>query len=307
MEEQQIDIVIIGAGTAGMSAAIYALRTGRSVKLFEQKALGGQIVNASRVENYPGIESTNGYEFVMKLYGQVKSFGGEVVYEKVEDIIDKDTCKEIVTNKNTYLAKAVIVATGTQKAVLGLENEKQLTGKGVSYCATCDGAFYRGKTVAVVGGGSTALEDGLFLANYCARVYMIHRRDRFTGEEKYVDELKARDNVAFVMNSEIVKISGQEKLSGVTVFNRVSQESTDLAIDGLFIAIGQNPQNTDFADILELDERGYILAGEDCKTTNCGIYAAGDCRTKKVRQLTTAAADGAVAALGASAFAGRKR
>lgn len=302
MEKLQTDIAIIGAGTAGMSAAIYALRAGKNVKIFEQKALGGQIVNASQIENYPGIEHIDGFEFTMKLYEQVKNFGGDVLYERVLELKDKGTYKEIVTDKNIYEARSVIIASGTQKAKLGLDNERALTGKGVSYCATCDGAFYRGKITAVVGGASTALEDGIFLSGYCKKVYMIHRRGDFAGEEKLVSDLLSKENVETIMNSEIVSLNGDDALKSITVHHRDSGQDEELNVDGLFIAIGQNPQNMDFADIVRLDEKGYIIAGEDCKTTKSGIYAAGDCRTKRVRQLTTAAADGAVAALEACMY-----
>lgn len=297
-----IDIAIIGGGPAGMSAAIYALRCNKKTVIFEAKSFGGQIVNASRVENYPGIANINGFDFAMRLYEQVTGLGGEFVFEKVEQVTNEGSIKLIKTNGSIYQAKSVIIATGTQKAVLGLENEKKYVGKGVSYCATCDGAFFKQKEVAVVGGGSTALEDALFLAEYCSKVYMIHRRDYFTGEEKYVDELKQRENVEFLMESEVTALMGEEMLEGFQVTNRITKESRIIEIAGVFVAIGQNPDNMEFANIVELNDKGYIIADESCSTAMEGVFVAGDCRDKKVRQLTTAAADGAVAALAASTY-----
>lgn len=298
-----IDIAVIGAGPAGMSAAIYGIRCGRKTVIFEEKSFGGQIVNASRVENYPGIESINGFEFAMRLYEQVINLGGQIIYEKVEDIQEDGKLKVIKTCNGSYKAKAVIIATGTRKAALGLENEKRLTGKGVSYCATCDGAFFRGKDVAVIGGGSTALEEGLFLADYCHKVYMIHRRENFSGEEKYAEELKTKANVEFVMNAEVTAINGNDMVESVEVTHKGNGTKREIILSGIFVAIGQNPQNTEFDRVVELNEKGYIIAGEDCITSCEGIFVAGDCRTKKVRQLTTAAADGAVAALAACSYA----
>lgn len=298
-----IDIAVIGAGPAGMSAAIYGIRCGRKTVIFEEKSFGGQIVNASRVENYPGIESINGFEFAMRLYEQVINLGGQIIYEKVEDILEDGKLKVIKTCNGSYSAKAVIIATGTRKAALGLENEKRLTGKGVSYCATCDGAFFRGKDVAVIGGGSTALEEGLFLADYCHKVYMIHRRENFSGEEKYVEELKTKANVEFVMNTEVTAINGNDLVESVEVTDKSNGAKREIILSGIFVAIGQNPQNKEFDRMVKVNEKGYIIAGEDCTTSCEGIFVAGDCRTKKVRQLTTAAADGAVAALAAASYA----
>ncbi|MGN0481906.1 MAG: NAD(P)/FAD-dependent oxidoreductase, partial [Lachnospiraceae bacterium] len=253
--------------------------------------------------NYPGIESINGFEFAMRLYRQVINLGGKIIYEKVESIQNDGLIKLIKTGSKDYLAKAVIIATGTRKAVLGLENEKKLTGKGVSYCATCDGAFFKGKDVAVVGGGNTALEDGLFLADYCNKVYMIHRREKFSGEEKYVKELETKKNIECIMETEVTAINGNDCVESIELTEKGSGSKREIHIAGIFIAIGQKPQNTQFGTEVTLDERGYVIAGEDCITGCEGVFAAGDCRTKKIRQLTTAAADGTVAALAASAYA----
>ena len=295
------DIIIIGAGTAGLSAAIYALRAGKSVLLMEQLIYGGQIINTPEVENYPGIKSISGFDFAQGLYEQAEALGAELKYEQVTGI-ENGEVKKVKTSGGEYECKAIILATGAKNRPLGLDKETEFIGSGISYCATCDGAFFKGRVVAVNGGGNTALEDALFLSNYCKKVYLIHRRDEFRGEAKQVDKLKERENIEFVLNSTITELLGEDELKGVRVHDKVSGEDKDIELDGLFIAIGQMPENAAFAPLVELDKGGYIVAGEDCRTNVDGIYAAGDCRTKTVRQLTTAAADGAVAALAACAY-----
>lgn len=296
------DIVIVGAGTAGMSAAIYGVRSGKKVLLLEEKNYGGQIVNTPEVENYPGIIKTSGFEFATNLFNQAKSLGAEIKYEKALKIEDNGTLKTIVTNKNTYEAKTVIIATGAKNRQLRLENEKKLIGSGVSYCATCDGMFFRGRDVAVVGGGNTALEDAMFLSNYCKKVYIIHRRDKLRGEEKIAKAISEKDNIEMVWNSNVIKILGDNQVEGITVKNSVDGSEKNIKVSGLFIAVGQEPDNYDFQSVIKLDEKGYVIAGEDCRTETNGIFTAGDCRTKSVRQLTTAASDGAVAAIGACEY-----
>lgn len=295
------DIIIVGAGTAGLSAAIYALRAGKSVIVFEQLTYGGQIINTPEVENYPGIKSISGFDFATGLYEQATALGAVIESAQVEAVED-GAVKKVTAGGKVYEAKAVILATGAKNRPLGLEREEELTGSGVSYCATCDGAFYKNRAVAVSGGGNTALEDALFLSNYCSKVYLVHRRDAFRGEMKLAERLKEKENVEFVLNSNIVKILGEDEVAGVVVKDKISGEEKELAVEGLFIAIGQMPDNQAFSSIVKLDDKGYIIAGEDCETGTAGIYAAGDCRTKTVRQLTTAAADGAVAALAACAY-----
>lgn len=296
------DIVIIGAGTAGMSAAIYGVRSGKKVLLLEEKNYGGQIVNTPEVENYPGIIKTSGFEFATNLFNQAKSLGAEIKYEKALKIEDNGTLKTIVTNKNTYEAKTVIIATGAKNRQLRLENEKKLIGSGVSYCATCDGMFFRGRNVAVVGGGNTALEDAMFLSNYCNKVYIIHRRDKLRGEDKIAKAISEKENIQLVWNSNVIKILGDNQVEGITVKNSVDGSEKNIKVSGLFIAVGQEPDNYDFQSVIKLDEKGYVIAGEDCRTETNGIFTAGDCRTKSVRQLTTAASDGAVAAIGACEY-----
>ncbi len=295
------DIIVIGAGPAGLSAAIYARRSGKTVLVLEESTYGGQIVNTPDVENYPGIAHVSGFDFATNLYNQAKDFGAEFKFEKAIGIEEGDV-KKVKTPKGEYKSKAVIIATGAKNRKLGLDNEESLVGKGVSYCATCDGMFFRDKSVAVNGGGNTALEDADFLSNYCKKVYVIHRRDEFRGDEKDVEKLRGKDNVEFVLDSTISEIlTSEDHVSGVKVKNKKTEEERVLDVDGLFIAIGQVPDNEDFKDIVEL-ENGYVKALEDCKTKADGIFVAGDCRTKSVRQLATAAADGAIAGIAASQY-----
>lgn len=320
------DMIIIGAGPAGLSAAIYGIRAGKSVLVLEGKTYGGQIINTPEVENYPGIKKMSGFEFAKGLYEQAKDLGAQIKMEKAVSV-EKSSNREISdmeaaqsdgneegggndapvfvvnTSKNSYECGALIFATGAKNRLLGLAGEQELTGAGISYCATCDGMFYRDKVVAVNGGGSTALEDALFLSNYCKEVYLIHRRDAFRGEQKLVDALEKRENVKFILNSVVTGLTGEGKLEGISIKNKDGEEKT-LKVDGLFIAIGQEPETAVAKEMVAMDEKGYIRAGEDCRTTVPGVFVAGDCRTKTVRQLTTAAADGAVAALMAVEYLG---
>lgn len=285
------------------TCAIYGLRAGKSVLVLEEKMYGGQIVNTPSVENYPGYKNISGFEFANNLYEQAKALGMEYRNEKVTGIktcSEKNGLRAVVTEKGTYETRAVVIATGAKNRMLGLEREKELTGKGVSYCATCDGAFFKGRAAAVVGGGNTALEDALFLSNYCSKVYVIHRREEFRGDKSDVDKLKTKENVELVLNSTVEELLGENTLNGVNVRNVNDNTLTKLSVDGLFVAVGQVPDNESFREAVKLDDKGYIVAGEDCRTGTDGIFAAGDCRTKSVRQLVTAAGDGAVAGLEAS-------
>ena len=286
------DIIIVGGGPAGLTAALYAARANKKVLVFEAKVPGGQIVNAHMVSNYPGIENISGADFATNLYNQVTKLGVEVKFETVLSINDK---KEVTTNNGTYKAKAIILATGAENRKLRIENEEELVGKGVSYCATCDGNFYKGKVVAVVGGGNTALEDALYLSDLAAKVYLIHRRDTFRGEAKLVSELKKKGNVEFVYNSNVIKINGTEKVESIIVKNNVDEEKK-INIDGLFIAVGQEPKNIIFKDVVEVDEKGYIVSTDEVHTNKKGIYVAGDAKDKLLKQLTTAVSDGSIAA-----------
>ena len=289
------DIIIIGAGPAGLTSSIYARRAGKKVLVLEAKSYGGQIINTPNIENYPGINSISGFDYATNLYEQAKSLGVLVQFAKVVDIKNYNDYKEVITNKEIYQTKVVILATGVNNRKLGLENEDQLLGKGVSYCATCDGAFYKNKDVLIVGGGNTALEDALYLSDICHKVYLVHRRAEFRGEQIIIDKAKEKNNVEFIYNSVITKINGVDHLESVTVLNKNNEERT-LMVEGLFIAIGQIPETAFINKLVSVDDYGYIIAQEDCHTNIDGIYVAGDNRTKELRQLVTATSDGARAA-----------
>lgn len=296
------DVIVIGAGTAGMTAGIYARRAGKTVLIIEKKNYGGQIINTPEVENYPGISKVSGFTFANNLYNQTRELGAEFKFEEVIKIQNNSGYKVVVTNKTKYQGKTVIIATGAKNRPLGVNNEDKLTGAGVSYCATCDGAFFRGKGVAVVGGGNTALEDALFLSDYCNLVYVVHRRNEFRGEKGLTDILKEKGNVKFVFDSVVKSIKGEQSVEGLEILNVKKNTLSEIKVQGAFIAIGQMPDNEKFSDMIELDGKGYIKADETCTTNTEGVFVAGDCRTKQVRQLTTAASDGAVAALAACSY-----
>ena len=289
------DIIIIGGGPAGLTAAVYARRAGKNVLVLEATSCGGQIINTPDIENYPVEEHISGYDFGMRLTNQAKALGAEIVMEKAVEIRLNGDNKTVATTKAEYTAKAVIIATGSASRKLGLENEDALIGRGVSYCATCDGNFFRKKKVAVVGGGNTALEDALYMADIADTVYLIHRRDSFRGEEATVARLKTKENVQFVYNSTVTALNAEKRLKSIEVTNKDGSVST-LEVNGLFVAVGRIPENRNFAAVAELDESGYAIAGENCRTKTPGVFVAGDNRQKDVRQLVTAAADGAVAA-----------
>ena len=237
----------------------------------------------------------SGFDFATRLYQQATALGAEVKFEKVTELRDNGAVKEAVTAKNVYPCKAIILATGSENSKLGVDGEDKLVGRGVSYCATCDGAFFRGKTVAVVGGGNTALEDALYLADLAERVYLIHRRDAFRGDEATVSALQARENVTFVYNSVVTTLNADKRLQSITVTDKSGAVST-LEVSGLFVAVGRIPTNQNFGALIELDGAGYAVSGENCRTRTPGVFVAGDNRVKDVRQLVTATADGAVAA-----------
>ena len=289
------DIIIVGAGPAGLTAAIYARRAAKSVLVLEAASYGGQIINTPDIENYPVAAHISGFDFATKVFEQARELGAEIRFEKVLEIQNSGVEKAVVTKKNVYPCKAVILATGSENRKLGVEKEDALVGRGISYCATCDGAFYLNKAVAVVGGGNTALEDALYLSDIAEKVYLIHRRDQFRGEEATAARLKEKSNVELVLNSVVTKLIAEKRLSGVEVTDKEGRVRT-LEVSGLFVAVGRIPENQNFADLVELDEAGYVVAKEDCHTSVPGVFTAGDNRTKEVRQLVTAAADGAVAA-----------
>ena len=296
------DIGIIGGGTAGMTAAIYGQRAGKKTIIIEGSVFGGQITSSPNVENYPGIASVSGSEFSMNLLDQAVKLGAETAMDQVTGVRDEGSVKVIETAGKEYPCRSVILATGVTHRHLGVPNEERLTGAGVSYCATCDGMFFRGRDVAVVGGGSTALQDAEFLSDYCRKVYLIHRRDEFRGEDSIVKRLENKENVEFILSATVKDIIGDQAVERLIVNSKKTGKEFKLDVSGIFIAVGQIPKNEIFADVVKLDADGFILAAEDCVTSRPGIFAAGDCRTKEVRQLTTAAADGAVAALAACKY-----
>ncbi len=289
------DTIIIGAGPAGLTSAVYLRRANKKVLMLESKGYGGQIANADKVENYPGFAEISGYELAENLYNQAKNMGAEIKFETVKSIKDDKT---VVTNNNTYKAKTVIIANGAAKRKLNLENEENFIGRGVSYCATCDGNFYKGKTVTVVGGGNAALEDALYLSDVANKVNIVHQFDEFNAEEKYREDLSAKNNVSFFMESAVTSINGKDKLETVTVTDTNGNEK-QLDTDGLFIAIGQEPKNEVFSNVVNLNNAGYIKCDNQVYTKTDGIFAAGDTREKDLRQLTTAVSDGSLAATAA--------
>lgn len=289
------DIIIVGAGPAGLTSAIYARRANKHVLVLEAKSYGGQIINTLDIENYPANNHISGFDLATKMYEQAKELGAEIKFEKVIEIKSKTGYKEVITTSNKYKCKALILATGSENRKLGLSNEDDLIGKGVSYCATCDGAFYKNKIVAVVGGGNTALDDALYLTDICKKVYLIHRRDTFKGEESTLNKLKEKNNITFIYNSNVTKLNASDKLENIEITDNEGNKKL-LEASALFIAVGQIPENQNFAKLIKLDEKGYIIAKENCHTNKKGIFVAGDARTKDLRQLVTATSDGAVSA-----------
>ena len=288
------DIVIIGAGVAGLTAGIYAKRANKNVLILEKKSYGGQIINASNIENYPGEEHISGFDLATKLYNQNKSLGVDIFYEEAKNVKKENKEFIIETNKNTYRSKALIIATGTNNRMMNLTNEDNLIGKGISYCATCDGNFYKNKEVAVVGGGNTALEDALYLSDICKKVYLIHRRDKFRADSKTVEELSKKDNIEVILNSNVTNLIGNDHLEMIEVTS--NDKKNNLEVAGLFIAIGQIPESELLNDKIEIDESNYIISNENCHTNIEGAFVAGDVRQKNLRQLVTATSDGAIAA-----------
>ena len=293
------DIIIIGAGPAGLTAAIYASRAMKSVLIVEKEGFGGQIVLSPGVENYPGVQgSINGADLANTLVEKAIEFGAITEFDEIVGIESIDGGFMCHGYYGHYTGKAVIIAAGAHHRKLGLESEERLTGRGVSYCAVCDGAFFKGKPVAVIGGGSTALADALLLSDLAEKVYLIHRRDEFRGEAHVVERLRNKENVEFVLNAVPEEFVGESKLEALRVKFKDGSERT-LEVSGAFVAIGQTPSISEFKGMIELDESGYASSTEDCLTRTPGVFVAGDCRRKAVRQLTTATADGTVAALAA--------
>ena len=296
------DIIVIGAGPAGLTAALYARRAEKSVLLIEKSTFGGQITHSPRVENYPGFAVMSGTEFADKLVEQVLGQGAEIELDCVTGICGTKGDYTVKTEGGEYKAKAVIIATGSHHRQLGLDRENDFIGEGISYCAVCDGAFYKGKTVAVVGGGNTALQEAVMLSDICEKVYIVQNLDFLTGEGMLIKDVEAKQNVEIILSHTVKEIIADDSFKGIVIRN--GEETKELLVDGVFVAIGQKPENEPFKDIVALNDYGYIVSGENClPETDCeGIFVAGDCRTKAIRQVTTATADGAVSALAACKF-----
>ena len=291
------DIIVIGGGPAGMTAALYSLRANKSVLVLEKGAFGGQITFSPLVENIPGHAALSGNDFAALLVEQVLEQGGDLDSAEVTEIRGGDV-KTVVTDSGEYTAKAVIIATGAEHRRLGLENEENLIGSGISFCAVCDGAFYQGKHVGVVGGGNSALQEALLLSELCEKVTVIQNLAFLTGEQRLRDRLAEKKNVEVIFNSTVAELLGDDILNGIVIEN-TDGERKSIPLDGLFVAIGLVPKNAVFSNLIELDKYGYAVSDESCLSKTEGVFVAGDCRTKKVRQVTTACADGAVAALAA--------
>ena len=290
------DLIIVGGGPAGLTAALYARRANKSVLVIEKATFGGQITFSPKVENIPGFLSLTGNEFADKLVEQVLEQGADVEMAEVLSIRD-GAVKTVVTDSGEYEGKAVVIATGARHRMLGLENEEKFVGEGISFCAVCDGAFYKDKVVGVVGGGNSALQEALLLSDLAKKVYVIQNLDHLTGEQKLQEQLFEKTNVEIITSAVVAALQGEETLKGIVI--HTENQPLTLNLDGLFVAIGLIPQNEPFADVMKLNDWGYADADERCITQTPGIFVAGDCRSKRIRQVATAAADGAIAALAA--------
>lgn len=288
------DIIIIGSGPAGLSAAIYAQRACLDTIVIEKNGIsGGQVLNTWEVDNYPGFPGVTGFELSKQFREHANKLGARVVQDEVVQVELSGNVKKVVCEEETYEARCVILASGAHHRTLEVPGEEELRGAGVSYCATCDGAFFRGRTVAVVGGGDAALEDAIFLARMCEKVYIVHRRDKLRGAKRLQERLQALENIEFVWNSETVAIEGDAQVEALRLRQTKTGEERRLDVDGVFIAVGIAPESELYAGQLELDEQGYIRADESGQTSVPGVFAAGDVRTKALRQILTAASDGA--------------
>ena len=296
MQPQIYDTVIIGGGPGGYTAALYTARAGLSTVVVEKLSPGGQMATTDQVDNYPGFpEGINGFELGMKMQESAQRFGAETLYEEVTALELEASPKRIITSSGELLAKTVILSTGSSPRELGLPGERELRGRGVSYCATCDGMFYKDKTVVIVGGGNTAAADALYLSKICKKVYLVHRRDTLRASRVYLEPLKSRENLEFVWDSQVTSLLQEEKLTGVTVQNKKTGMEQTILCDGLFVAVGNVPNSQLFAGQVTLTENGYVDADETTCTNLPGVFAIGDVRNKPLRQIITAASDGAVA------------
>ncbi len=293
------DIIVIGAGPAGMTAALYALRAGKTVLVIEKSTFGGQVTYSPKIENYPGFVQMSGMEFADKLTEQVLAQGAEIEMAKVIGVERDNRLFKVKTEDGFFTAKAVVIAVGVRHRMLGLEGESELIGNGISFCAVCDGAFYAGKDVAVIGGGNSALQEAILLADVCNKVYVVQNLDFLTGEERLQAVLKSKPNVEIIYGATVKSLHGTAELEGISIESALGDKK--LCVEGMFLAIGLVPENGIFEELAKL-ENGYFAADERCETETEGIYVAGDCRAKSVRQITTAVADGATAALAACRY-----
>ena len=288
------DIIIIGSGPAGMGAAIYGKRAGLNTLVIEGTGMsGGQVTQTYEVDNYLGFPGVNGFDMAMTFQAHMEKLGADLEMGFVSKIEKKEGYFEVVTEEKTYETRTVILATGASHNKLMVPGEEELAGMGVSYCATCDGAFFRGKTTMVVGGGDVAIEDAIFLARGCEKVYLVHRRDELRGAKILQNALMSLSNVEIIWDSVVEAIAGEEQVEQVRIRNRKTGETSEIKTDGVFIAVGIHPNTESFSGLVEMDDKGYIMAGENCETSVPGIFAAGDTRTKELRQVITAVADGA--------------
>ena len=298
------DVIVVGGGPAGMTAALYALRNGKSALVIEKTGFGGQITHSPKVENYPGTLTMSGNEFADSALSQILEQGAEIEFETVTEIKDNGKTKAVITEEgSSFEGKTVIIATGVKHRMLGLEHENELIGEGISFCAVCDGDFYKGKTVCVAGGGNSALQEAILLSDKCSKVIMLQDLPQFTGEGRLQDVLFSRDNVVSHTNTKINRLlTDGNELKGVEIEDRTTGEKQEIICDGLFVAIGLIPENEPFKEFADLNSFGYFDSDENCLTKTPGIFVAGDCRSKQIRQMTTAVADGAVAALAACRY-----
>ena len=296
------DILIVGGGPAGMTAALYGARAGKNVLLIEAQACGGQILESRKIENYPALPDVDGYTFAEGLKGQILSLGVTIENGRVDKIEEQKGAFCAYVGEKGYLCRSVILATGLRHRRLGVVGEDKLVGRGVSFCATCDGMFFRRREVAVIGGGNTAVQDALLLSEFCAKVYLIHRRTTLRAERELAERLKKRENIEFIGNTVVTELRGAERLESLLLQDVSTKNERELVVAGVFEAIGQLPQNGAFASMVALDNDGYFITDEQCATTCRGIFAAGDGRQKTIRQLTTAVSDGTIAALSAVTY-----
>lgn len=299
MNTPSADILIIGGGMAGLTAALYALRAGKSALVIEKETFGGQITSSPRVDNFPGIPAVSGNQLTDALLSQALDLGAEIELEEIVSLRKEDGLFIADTGKKQFTGKAVIIASGAKHRPLGVEREEQLVGHGISYCALCDGAFHKGQDVAVIGGGNSASQAAVFLSDLCKSVSVIQLFDHFTCDQKEIDAMKARENIRLLTSSQVTRLEGENQLTGLELTNPETGAVTHLPVQGMFVCIGRMADNEPFRGLIDLNTQGFIVAGEDCRTNVDGIFVAGDCRVKAIRQLTTAAADGSIAAVAA--------